>query len=108
MRNQSGKKVWLVFETLEEGGDGYCGGYGDYDNGSHSASLCGVYSSEKLAQKHAASLRCESDDESGEEPTHEHKRHGVTVVVANVDSKPKSRAIWSFDADTDLQPPCNY
>eukprot|EP00239_Pterosperma_sp_CCMP1384_P007041 CAMPEP_0197854814 /NCGR_PEP_ID=MMETSP1438-20131217/25383_1 /TAXON_ID=1461541 /ORGANISM="Pterosperma sp., Strain CCMP1384" /LENGTH=180 /DNA_ID=CAMNT_0043469695 /DNA_START=208 /DNA_END=748 /DNA_ORIENTATION=+ len=76
--------MWLVFETEEQGGNGYVGGYaGSFDNGSHRAALLGAYSSEISAEAHAAEIRGQrgsddDDDDDNGEPTYEH--HTVEVV----------------------------
>lgn len=98
--------------TEESGGDGYGGGYGNYDNGSHSASLVGVYASESLAERHANRLREEEEiDEDEEEDGPKCERRSVVVVQAPVATSMEDNGtsnIWSFEADTDLEPPCNY
>ena len=105
-RMVSPSAVWLVFVTEERGGNGYCG-Y-DYDNGSHSATLEGVYASKSEAERHAATLREDTDEESDDEDYEVRcERRSVKLVRAPVQSKFEDQEgnIWNFEADTDLVAP---
>lgn len=96
--------MWLVFLTEEMGGNGHCG-Y-DYDNGSHSAVLCGVYSTEEAAEEHADDLR--EDDDDDDEPTYKSRRVEVVRASTNSTYTPGCKSVWEFEANTDLEAPRNY
>ena len=97
--------VWLVFVEEETGASGYQGGM-DYDNGSHSATLAGIYTSKNEADKHADSLRRDDDDDSDADADDKSTSRSVTVVESPVKNKfyakQKKGYLWRFDADTDI------
>jgi hypothetical protein len=93
--------VWLVFVTDEIGpSKNKCGKRHSRDNGSHSANLNGIYTTELEAQRHADALGNNVD-----EP---YRRRRVQVVPVPVhhqfrDSNASKGAAWTFVATTDLE-----
>lgn len=102
--------MWLVFVDDENGGNGYCGGCG-YDNGSHSVELTGVYGTEAAANAAAGAHREEGDvdehDGSDGEPRCQRRKVDVIKTTIRKTHNASDRSVYSFEADTDLDAPCN-
>ena len=108
---KEGGVVWLVFVEDESGGNGSYGGYG-YDNGSHSVELIGVYGTEAAADAAAGAHREEEDvdehDGCDGEPRCQRRKVDVIKTAIRKTHKSRYKSVYSFEADTDLDAPCNY
>ena len=103
--------MWLVFAEDESGGSGYYGGYG-FDNGSHSVELIGVYGTKSAADAAAGANREEEDvdehDGSDGEPRCQRRKVDVIKTAIRKTYSASDKSVYSFEADTDLDAPCNY
>ena len=90
-----------MFVEEETGPEGYPGGW-NYESGSHSANLVGVYTSKEEADMHAESLREDDSDDEDNDDDDDHV--DIRVVKAPVKKKynGKQKSIWRFDADTEM------
>jgi hypothetical protein len=95
--------VWLVFVTDEIGPNSSknrCGKRDSRDNGTHSADLNGIYTTELEAQRHADALGNNVDE------TYRRRRVQVVPVPVHhqfLDDNASKGAAWTFVATTDLE-----